>query len=208
MEGEGVALPLIRRRFPHMGNQGGLQGHRLGKAFSGGAHHALMHKRSEHRVVIGDAQVLQVVEGSPHACGAQPGDLHQFIRGDAFVRGRVNESCGDLQQLLATGGRDGRGAVQTPSGLLQGVHLQGRRKHVDNVLLPGEKPGFFQPREGGADPGVVGGGIPLEGSVFVFPQDFPCSGHHLPPEPILPIQVAQCPENALDLPPGEPGARR
>ena len=82
---------------------------------------------------------------------------------------------------------------------------------MDNVLLPGEQLRLLQPCDGRTDPGVVGvvrEGIPLEGSVLVFPQDFPRGSHHLVFEPLLPIQVAQRPENAVDFRPGEPGAGR
>ena len=117
MQGGGIPLPLIRRRLPHMGKESRLQRFRLLPAPLRGAHHAFVDKRSDHRVVVGDAQVLQMVEGGSYLLGPQPRDPHQFVRGDPFVRGRIDQSFDDLQEFLAAGGRHGPLTVKPLPGL-------------------------------------------------------------------------------------------
>ena len=97
MEGRGVALAHVRGRFLQSGDQGAFQRRRLLEALARGTHHPGVYERSEHGVVAGDAQPLQVVHGAAHAFRAQSGDHHQLVGGDAFVRVRVDQGLGDGQ---------------------------------------------------------------------------------------------------------------
>ena len=77
-----------------------------------------------------------------------------------------------------------------------------------DVLLPAQQVGLFQPGDGGAHARVVGGGIALKHLVLVLAQNLAGGGHHVAVEALLPVQVAERPENAVDLLPGEPRPRR
>ena len=54
---------------------------------------------------------------------------------------------------------------------------------------------------------IVGGGVALERVVLVLAEYLTGGGHHLAVQTLLPVQVAQRSENAVDFYPGEPRAR-
>ena len=79
---------------------------------------------------------------------------------------------------------------------------------MDDVLLPAQQAGLLQPGDGGAHARVVGGGIAEERVFLVLTEYLAGGGYHVAVEALLPVQVAARPENAVDLLPGEPCARR
>ena len=233
MEGRGAALVHVRGRFPQVGDQGAFQCRRLLEALARGTRHARVHERGQHRVVAGDAQPLQVVERTAHAFRAQPGDPHQLVGGDALVRVRVDQGLGDGQQAAAVVVRDGL-PCQPIARLRHGIHPEGGGEHLHPVLLAAQKPRLLQPGDGGAHPGVVGRGIALERGVLVLAEDLAGGGDDLAggaplvavarprtryrprtrraggpaPRALLAVEAAQRLQDAVDLAPGEPGARR
>ena len=158
-------------------------------------------------VVAGNTQGFEVMKGAPHAFGAQAGAAHEFVGGDAAVSGGVQQGLGDVQQL------PGAGLVQP--GLLQvalrffdRLDAQRRREDFRTVFLAAQQVAFFQPGDRGLDACVVGHGIALEGVVLVFPQDFADGGDNLVVQLLLAVEVAQCPEDAVDFPLAQARPRR
>ena len=79
---------------------------------------------------------------------------------------------------------------------------------MDDVLLPAQQVGLFQPGDGGAHARVVGGGIADEGLLLVLAQNLAGGGHHIAVEALLAVEVAERPKDAVNLLPREPRVRR
>ena len=192
----------IRRRLTKVLDQGGLQFHRLIKTFLGTARYSLVDKGCQRRIVAGDAQLFQVMQGAAHFFWTQAGDPHQLIGGDAFIRVRVDQGLGDGQQFVPIDVRH-VSSFQLSARLLYRVHLQGRRKHLHPVFMPVQQSRLLQPGDSSSHASIVGGRVPLEYFFFVLYEYLARSGHDLTVQAILPVQVAQCAQHALDFPPGQ-----
>ena len=121
-------------------------------------------------------QRFEVVQGAPHAFGAQARAAHELVGGNAAVDRRLHQDAGDGQQFLA--------AALVKLGLLQlllrffnwiGCAAPMERSRC-GFFLTAQQVAFFQPSHRGFHPRVIGGGIAREGIVLVFPQDFPDGG--------------------------------
>ena len=206
MQQRRISLAEIRRRGTKVLNQGNLQTVRLLQPLSRVSVDSNMHEGGQRRVVACDSQPLQVVQGTPHAFGAQARDADQLVGGDAFVRVSIDQRLGDGEQLPAVDVGHGT-AFELGARLLHRVHPKRRRKHLRPILLAGQQHRLLQPGDGGSHAVVVGGGVPLKHVLVVLAEDLAGGGDHLATQAPLPVQVAQRPQDAVDLAPGEPRAR-
>ena len=71
MQGGCVSHTQIRCRLTHLRDQGDLQLYRLIEALLRTALYPLVHEGGQHRIVAGNAQLFQVMEGAAHVFGAQ-----------------------------------------------------------------------------------------------------------------------------------------
>ena len=207
MERGHIAGAHVGRHLAEEGDQAALQRRRLLEAPRRPALHAPVDEGGQHRVVAGDPQSLQVVQGVADALGGQARRAHQLVGGDALVRVRFDQRLRDGQQLAAVAVGDVRPFKPGPR-LLHRAHSQRGREDLHPVLLAGEQHGLLQPRDRGPHAGVVRGGVPFEGLLVVLSEDLSRRGLDLAVQALLLVHVAQRPQHAVDLTPREPGAGR
>ena len=207
MQRRGLTLVQLRRRDAHMRDQRGFQ--RLGfvEAPARGAIDSGMNEGGQGGIVAGDAVPFKVVKRATHAFGTEARDAHQLVGGEALVSVGLDQGAGDAQQLRAVGVRD-VGSFQQVARPFYRIHPQRRRENPNRVLLSIQQRAFFQPGDGSAHPGVVGGRVALERLVLVLAEDFAGARHYLSVEPLFPVQPAQRPQDGVDFLSCEPGARR
>ena len=133
-----------------------------------------------------------------HSLRGQARGAHQFIGADALVGVGLDQRLADFQQLPPVL-KGNISLLELGLRLRRRTDPQRRREHLHPVLLPGQQHRFLQPGDGSTQPGVVGGGVPLEGIVLILAQNLPGGGHHLPLGALPPVQVPQRLQDAVNL---------
>ena len=90
----------VRRQLPHAIHERLFESDGALEAALRRAFDALVEVGGERRVVVGDAELLEVVERVADAVAAQARQGHQFVGGDALVDGRVDQSFDDPDKRL------------------------------------------------------------------------------------------------------------